>query len=63
MTMVVIIWNVGEQVAHCTMFQLEAYVYSDLSCHNNGKDLYLRNCHLNQQSSDRTRDSAKVLLV
>ena len=26
------------EVACCTMYQVEAYVYSDLSCHNNGKD-------------------------
>ena len=32
--MVVINWNVGVQVACCTMCQLEAYVYSDLGCHN-----------------------------
>ena len=63
MTMVVINWNVGMQVARCTMCQLEAYVYSDLGRHNNGKDLYLGNCHLNQQSSNRTRDNTKVLLT
>ena len=61
--MVVIYWNVGVQVAHCTMCQPEAYIYSDFSCHNNSKHLYVGNCHLNQQSSDITRDSAKVLLV
>ena len=36
--MVVLKWNVGVQVACCTMCQPEAYMYSDLSCHNNGKD-------------------------
>ena len=37
--MVIINWNVGVQVARCTMCQLEAGVYNDLGCHNNGKDL------------------------
>ena len=46
--MVIINWNVGAQVACCTMCQLEAYVYNDVSCHSNGKDLYLENYHLNQ---------------
>ena len=36
--MVVINWNVGVQVARCTMCQPEAYVYSDLGCYNNAKD-------------------------
>ena len=36
--MVVINWNVGVQVTHCTMCQYEAYVYSDLGCQNNAKD-------------------------
>ena len=31
-------WNVGVQVARCTMCQFEAYMYNDLGCHNNGKD-------------------------
>ena len=39
--MVVINWNVGVRVASCTMYQLEAYMYSDLGWHNNGKDLYI----------------------
>ena len=41
MTVVVINWNVGVQVAHCAMYQSEAYVYSVLNCHNNSKDLYV----------------------
>ena len=36
--MVIINWNVGAYVACCTMCQLEAHLYNDLGCHNNGKD-------------------------
>ena len=36
--MVIINWNVGAQVARCTMCQFEGHVYNDLGCHNNGKD-------------------------
>ena len=61
--MVIINWNFGAQVPRCTMCQLEAYVNNDLGCHNNGKDLYLGNYHLNHQSSDQTRDSTEVLLM
>ena len=40
--MVIINWNVGAQVARCTLCQLEAGVYNDLGCHNNGKDFVSR---------------------
>ena len=61
--MVVINWNVGEQVTCCTLCQLTTHMYSDLGYQSNGKDFYPGNCHLNHDSSNITRDSTTVLLV
>ena len=51
--MIIINWNVSTQVARCTMCQLKAYVYNDLGCHNNGKDLYLGNYGTNHPQLKR----------
>ena len=58
MTMVGISWNVSIHLTRCTMCQHKVYVYSDLSCQNNGKGTAT-----STKSSKRPRDSVKVLLV
>ena len=49
-SMVVIKWNVGMQVACCTMC-LEGCMYIDFGCQNHCKDFNLENCNLNHKNS------------
>ena len=61
MIMVVMNWNVGAQVTHCTMCELKVHMYSILGFQNNDKDLPTQAPSQNIPSIDK--ESMKILFI